>query len=236
VSLTVEWVPIGKVFLNPASPRVNDPGVPHLVASIRRFGWQQPIVAKRSGEVIAGNTRLKAAQSLGLTEVPVVWFEGSELDATAYAIADNRTHEFATWDEDALSKILEHLRSEDSLEGIGYPPPSLRTRQVVSDRRSPPPPQPPRCPRAGAHPLISEPGVRELPRLCSKAHSSRRHQVSRAMRSPFVELRTQEPPCTSARSSSPLLSPPFPSSRCALSKMVAKTRGARPSRRHNMRS
>jgi ParB-like chromosome segregation protein Spo0J len=39
--------------------------------------------------VIAGNTRLKAAQSLGLNEVPVVWFEGSELDATAHAIADN---------------------------------------------------------------------------------------------------------------------------------------------------
>jgi hypothetical protein len=38
-------------------------------------------VAKRSGEVIAGNTRLKAAQSLGLTEVPVVWFDGSDLDA-----------------------------------------------------------------------------------------------------------------------------------------------------------
>jgi ParB-like chromosome segregation protein Spo0J len=120
VSLTVEWVPIGKVFLNPGNPRVNDPGVPHLVASIRPFGGQQPIVAKRSGEVIARNTRLKAAQSLGLIEVPVVWFEGSELDATAYAIADNKTHEFATWDEPALAKVLELLRAEDSLEGIGY--------------------------------------------------------------------------------------------------------------------
>jgi DNA modification methylase len=118
--LTVEWVPISKVFLSPSNPRINDPGVPHLVASIRRFGWQQPIVAKRSGEVIAGNTRLKAAQSLGLTEVPVVWFEGSELDAVAYAIADNKTHEFAEWDEPALAKILEQLRSEDSLEGIGF--------------------------------------------------------------------------------------------------------------------
>jgi DNA modification methylase len=118
--LTVEWVPLSKVFLSPSNPRINDPGVPHLVASIRRFGWQQPIVAKRSGEVIAGNTRLKAAQSLGLTEVPVVWFEGSELDATAYAIADNKTHEFAAWDEPALARILEQLRSEDSLEGIGF--------------------------------------------------------------------------------------------------------------------
>jgi ParB-like chromosome segregation protein Spo0J len=42
-----------------------------VAASIRRFGWQQPIVARRTGEVIAGNTRLKAAQQLGMAKVPV---------------------------------------------------------------------------------------------------------------------------------------------------------------------
>jgi DNA modification methylase len=119
-SLAIDWVSIEKIFLSPSNPRFNDPGVPHVAASIRRFGWQQPIVAKRSGEVIAGNTRLKAAMHLGLSPVPVIWFDGSELDATAYSIADNRTHEFATWDENALSKILEALRTEDALEGIGY--------------------------------------------------------------------------------------------------------------------
>ncbi|MFO1078027.1 MAG: ParB N-terminal domain-containing protein [Planctomycetota bacterium] len=65
----------------------------------RRFGWQQPIVAKHS-KVIAGNTRLKAAQGLGMTEVPVCWFDGDDLAATAHAqIADNRTHEFAEWND-----------------------------------------------------------------------------------------------------------------------------------------
>ena len=119
-SLAVEWVPIEKVFLSPANPRINDPAVEHVAASIRRFSWQQPIVAKRSGEVIAGNTRLKAAKGLGLTTVPVVWFEGTDLDATAYQVADNRTHEFASWDEKTLSQILEHLRAEDALEGVGF--------------------------------------------------------------------------------------------------------------------
>jgi DNA modification methylase len=118
--LAVELVPIGKLFPSPANPRHNDQAVPHVAASIRRFGWRQPIVARPSGEVIAGNTRLKAAQSLGLIEVPVVWFEGSDLDATAYAIADNRTHEFSEWDEPALGKLLEELRAEDALEGVGY--------------------------------------------------------------------------------------------------------------------
>ena len=85
--LSVEWVAIERLFCSPANPRHNDEAVPHVVASIRRFGWQQPIVARPSGEVVAGNTRLKAAAELGFTEVPVAWFEGSDLDATAYQIA-----------------------------------------------------------------------------------------------------------------------------------------------------
>jgi DNA modification methylase len=119
-ALAVSWVPIGTVFCSPSNPRLNDEAVPHVAASLRRFGWQQPIVAKPSGEVIAGNTRLKAAQSLGMTEVPVVRFTGTDLEATAFAIADNRTHEFAQWDETALATILQQLRAEDALDGVGY--------------------------------------------------------------------------------------------------------------------
>ena len=119
-TLAVEWVPIGKLFLSPSNPRQNDAGVPHVAASIRRFGWRQPVVARPTGEVIAGNTRLKAAKSMGLEAVPVVWFEGSDLEATAYAIADNRTAEFSEWDGPALAKLLEELRAEDALEGVGY--------------------------------------------------------------------------------------------------------------------
>jgi DNA modification methylase len=120
--LAIEWVATARLFQNPSNPRRNDDAVPHVAASLRRFGFQQPIVAKRTGEIIAGHTRFKAAGQLGLTEVPVVWFEGPDLDAVAYGIADNRTHEFATWDEPALAKILEQLRAEDSLEGVGYSP------------------------------------------------------------------------------------------------------------------
>lgn len=105
-SLKVEWTPIDRVFLSPANPRKNDGAVEPVAASLRRFGWQQPVVAKRSGEVIAGNTRLKAAKSLGMTVIPVAWFDGSDLDATAFQIADNKTHEFAEWDEPALAKLL----------------------------------------------------------------------------------------------------------------------------------
>ena len=116
----VEIVPISRLYCSPTNPRRNDAAVPHVAASIRRFGWQQPIVARRTGEVIAGNTRLKAAQSLGMTEVPVWWFDGTDLDAIAYNIADNKLHTLSEFDEPALAQLLEQLRREDSLEGVGF--------------------------------------------------------------------------------------------------------------------
>ena len=151
-SLQVEWVPLDRLFGNPANPRINDPAVPHVAASIRRFGWQQPIVAQRSGEVIAGHTRLKAAHELGCEEVPVHWFHGDELDAIAYAIADNRSHEFADWDEPALAQILEQLRQEDALDGVGYTEDDIddlleqlqdNESSDVDDPGPPPPPEQP---------------------------------------------------------------------------------------------
>jgi DNA modification methylase len=117
---TVDWVAVEALFANPANPRRNDAAVPHVAASIRRFGWQQPIVAKRSGEVIAGHTRLKAALELGEKLVPVVRFDGTDLDAIAFGIADNKSHEFSEWDDDALAKLLGQLREEDALDAVGF--------------------------------------------------------------------------------------------------------------------
>ncbi len=118
--LTVEWVDADTLFPNPANPRVNDAAVEPVANSIRRFGWQQPLVAKPSGEIVAGHTRLKAAQKLGFERVPVLRFRGSDLDAVAFGIADNRTHEFAEWDEPALAKLLAQLAEEDALDGVGF--------------------------------------------------------------------------------------------------------------------
>ena len=49
-TLAIEWVPTGSLFENPSNPRHNDEAVPHVAASLRRFGWQQPIVVKPSGD------------------------------------------------------------------------------------------------------------------------------------------------------------------------------------------
>ena len=70
--------------------------------------------------MIAGNTRLKAAQSLGITEVPVWWFDGSDLNAVACNVADNKLHSLSGCDDERWFKLLEHLRQEDALDGVGY--------------------------------------------------------------------------------------------------------------------
>ena len=53
------------------NPRVNDPAVDAVAASIRQFGFRQPIVVDEAGVIIVGHTRFKAALKLGLDKVPV---------------------------------------------------------------------------------------------------------------------------------------------------------------------
>jgi DNA modification methylase len=123
-ALAVESVPLERLFPGPANPRtIGEDAVVHVAASIRRFGWQQPIVARKSGMIIAGHTRALAAKRLGHTMVPVVWFHGSELEATAYLISDNRLHQFTSWNDTALASLLKMLREEDGgLVGVGFEP------------------------------------------------------------------------------------------------------------------
>ena len=86
------------------NPRHNDKAVDKVAASLQEFGWQQPIVVDREGVVIAGHTRLKAAQKLGLETAPVIVAgDLSEEQVKAYRLADNRTAEFSEWDFDMLN-------------------------------------------------------------------------------------------------------------------------------------
>lgn len=88
-----------------------------VIASLRRFGWQQPIVVDSQNVVIAGHTRLQAARKLGLQTVPVVVADHLTPDeARAYRIADNRTHDYSTWDLPLLTEQLDELAGDFSEE------------------------------------------------------------------------------------------------------------------------
>jgi DNA modification methylase len=93
-----------------------------IKASLRKFGQQKPIVVDAKGIVLAGNGTLTAAKELGWTEIQIVRTELAGVEATAFAIADNRTAELAEWDEDGLANVLQSLKVEDAdlLAATGY--------------------------------------------------------------------------------------------------------------------
>src|SRR6516162_4753081 len=83
------------------NPRVNEPGVDAVAASIQAFGFRQPIVVDEDGVIIVGHTRYKAAVKLGLEKVPVHVAVGlSPAQVKAYRIADNQTATLSQWDDD----------------------------------------------------------------------------------------------------------------------------------------
>ena len=92
------------------NPRNNAAAVEKVAASIREFGWRQPIVVDESMVIIAGDTRFQAAQLLGLATVPVHIARGmSPEQVRAYRLADNKTGEFASWDDARLADELAAL-------------------------------------------------------------------------------------------------------------------------------
>ena len=80
-----------------------------VASSIERYGFRQPIVVDADGAVIVGHTRLLAALKLGLESVPVHVADLTQEQARAYRLADNRTGEFAVWNDDLLTQELAAL-------------------------------------------------------------------------------------------------------------------------------
>ena len=121
--MEIRPVPIGDVIPYERNPRKNDgKAVSMVAASLREYGWKQPIVVDAEMVVIAGHTRLLAARQLGMAEVPVV-IAGDLTDAQvkAYRLADNRTGEEAGWDKGLLALEVADLRElKFGLELTGF--------------------------------------------------------------------------------------------------------------------
>ena|SRR5205807_500530 len=88
----VELRPLASIRPYERNPRVNDQAVDAVAASIREFGFRQPIVVDEDGVIVVGHTRYKAALKLGLENVPVHVATGlTPAQIKAYRIADNQT-------------------------------------------------------------------------------------------------------------------------------------------------
>lgn len=102
------------------NPRHNESAIDAVANSIREFGWKQPLILDRHGEIIAGHTRYAAAKKLRMTELPCVIADDlNEEQVRALRLVDNRTAELAEWDFDKLDKELEEILNID-MEDFGF--------------------------------------------------------------------------------------------------------------------
>jgi site-specific DNA-methyltransferase (adenine-specific) len=107
------------------NPRNNDEAVEYVANSIREFGFKVPIVVDKDNVIVAGHTRLKAAQLLGLEEVPVVVADDlTPEQVKAFRLADNKTGELAEWDFDLLDLELDGIADID-MEQFGFGEPEF---------------------------------------------------------------------------------------------------------------
>ena len=91
----------------------SDEQVAQICASIKEFGWTNPILIDDESTIIAGHGRLLASQRLSLKEVPTITLTGlTEAQKRAYVIADNRLALNAGWDNDMLAIELKDLADE----------------------------------------------------------------------------------------------------------------------------
>lgn len=110
--LEIEYININLITPYEKNPRKNDSGVDVVAKSIKEFGFKNPIIIDKNNNIIAGHTRLKAAKSLGIMEVPTIKAEDlTENQIKAFRIMDNRSSEFSTWDNELLSMEFDELKT-----------------------------------------------------------------------------------------------------------------------------
>lgn len=134
------------------NPRDNEAAVAFVANSIREFGWKQPIVIDRDGVIIAGHTRYKAAQTLGMKTAPCVIADDlTEDQVKAYRLADNKVGEIATWDFEALEAELDEIADID-MSDFGFFT-EEEEEQIVEDDFEPEPPEEPKAKRGEVYQL-----------------------------------------------------------------------------------
>jgi DNA modification methylase len=120
--MEVKLVSIDDIRPYQANPRINDAAVDAVAASLREYGFRQPIVIDADDVIIVGHTRWKAAKKLGLAKVPVHMAKDMTPEQVkAYRIADNQTATLAEWDYELLPIELKDLQAADyNLDLLGF--------------------------------------------------------------------------------------------------------------------
>lgn len=134
---------IGEIKPYENNPRKNDGAVEAVANSIKEFGFKVPIVIDKNKVIVTGHTRYKAAQELGLEEVPCLIADDlTQEQIKAFRLADNKVGEIAEWDLDLLVSELEGITELDMSEfGFDELEDEEETEEVVEDDYNAPPHQ-----------------------------------------------------------------------------------------------
>lgn len=96
------------------NPRHNDGAVEVVANSIKEFGFKVPVIVDKDNVIVAGHTRIKAAELLGIEKVPVIVASDlTDEQVKAFRLADNKTAEIAKWDYEKLEIELQGIASID---------------------------------------------------------------------------------------------------------------------------
>ncbi|MEX3635975.1 ParB N-terminal domain-containing protein [Paraburkholderia sp. BR14320] len=125
----VERWPLERIIPDARNSRTHsDAQIAQIAASMREWGWTNPLLVDEAGTLIAGHGRVLAARQLQLSEAPVMVARGwTEAQKRAYLIADNKLALNAGWDEDLLALELAGLASMDfDLSLLGFSDEEMR--------------------------------------------------------------------------------------------------------------
>lgn len=96
------------------NPRKNQNAISKVAASIKEFGFKVPVIIDSKSEIVCGHTRVEAAKTLNMKEVPCIIADDlSEKQIKAFRLADNKVSEYSEWDENLLSLELLNLEGLD---------------------------------------------------------------------------------------------------------------------------
>src|SRR5208283_4090098 len=122
-TLAVQFWPVDRLLPYARNARTHSPEqVAQVAASMREFGWTNPILVGADNIIIAGHARLLAARKLGFVEVPVIVLDHlTETQRRALVLADNRLAMNAGWDEEMLRVELGSLQVDGfNLDIVGF--------------------------------------------------------------------------------------------------------------------
>lgn len=133
--MKIQMIAPDKVIPYARNPRVNEHAIDKVAASLKEFGWKQPIVVDKEMVIIVGHVRHQAAKRLEMAEVPVVIAEDlTPEQVKAYRIADNRVGEESQWDDEFLALEFSDLDTAEFNTGIlGFDESEIESIQKALD-------------------------------------------------------------------------------------------------------